>query len=194
MTDELNVATFDIADMFAGITYPQDEVVVYTNPGVAYDLHKLSQEAIRVVQEGDEKRASELDEEQKALVRKGETSRYVIHLRGQSRDNRRALIDQVREEFPVEVDFLGREKANAGADELFANLTWALHIEKIVAPNGAVKAVPEVSDVKILRGQLPDSEVAKVEKGIQNLTEGAKSGFETLAQEHDFLYSASPEA
>ena len=194
MTEEPNPQTFDIADMFSGIAYPTEVVPFYTNSKIAYEFNKLSKEASDAVLRKDEEAAKDIQERQETLFKQAEAFRYEIHLRGQSRDNRQAVLDGVRTEFPAEKDFLGREEIAPEADETYINRIWALHIEKIVAPNGSLRVAPSEAEVKILRGNSPDSEIAKVERAIQGLTEGAKSGFESLAQEHDFLSSASPEA
>lgn len=194
MTDALDFKTFDISEMFAGISYPATVVPFYTNQGVAYEFNKLAEEAIEAVRNKDEAAAKEIEKRREALIKKAESNRYEIHLRGQSRDNRDAVLESVRAKFPVERDFMGREIPNDEADILYVNKYWALHIEKIVRPDGAVIVAPDEAAIKIIRGNSPDSEIAKVEKAIQELTEGTKSGFESLAQEHDFLSSASPEA
>lgn len=194
MTEELSAKTFDIADMFSGIAYPTEVVPFYTNSKIAYEFNKLSKEAADAVARKDEKAAREIQDRQEALVKQAESNRFEIHLRGQSRDNRQAVLDAVRAEFPPEKDFLGREEVAPEADEVYINRIWALHVEKIVAPGGSIRVAPSEADIKVLRGNSPDSEVAKVEAAIKGLTEGAKSGFESLAQEHDFLSSASPEA
>lgn len=194
MTEALDFKTFDIADMFTGVSYPTEVVPFYTNSQVAYEFNKLSREAADAVARKDEKAAKDIQDRQETLVKKAESNRYEIHLRGQSRDNRQAVLNAVRAEFPAEKDFLGRETIDPEADEVYINRIWALHIEKIVAPDGGARVAPDEADIKVLRGNSPDSELAKVEKAIQELTEGAKSGFESLAQEHDFLSGASPEA
>lgn len=194
MTDALNAQTFDIADMFAGVSYPTEVVPFYTDQAIAYEFHKLAQESLDAVREKDEAKGQAIVERRDDLIRKAESNRYEIHLRGQSRDNRDAILKSVRAKFPVERDFLGREAPNPEADELYINKFWALHIERIVAPNGAIVAAPDEVAIKVLRGNSPDSEIDKVERAIQELSSGAKSGFESLAQEHDFLSSASPEA
>lgn len=194
MTDALDAQTFDVADMFAGISYPTEVVPFYTDQAVAYEFHKLSGEALEAIRDKDEQAAKEIEERREALIGNAESKRYEIHLRGQSRDNRDAILKSVRAKFPVERDFLGREASNPEADELYINKFWALHIEKIVRPDGAIITAPDEAAVKVIRGNAPDSEIDKVEKAIQELSSGAKSGFESLAQEHDFLSSASPEA
>src|SRR5690606_28206170 len=137
---------------------------------------------------------AEIAARQEALEEKGAPTRYEAHHRGQSRDKRQAVLTAVGTAFRAEKDCLGRETIDPEADEVYINRIWALYIEKIVSPNGSLRVAPDESEIKILRGNSPDSELAKVEKAIQELTEGAKSGFESLAQEHDFLSSASPEA
>lgn len=194
MTEALDFKTFDVADMFAGVTYPESEVPIYTDQGIAYEFNKLAQESADAVREKDEKKAKEIEKRREALIKRAESNRYVFHLRGQSRDNRDAILRGVKEEFPPEVDIFGRQKVNAEADALYVNRYWALHITKIVRPDGAAIVAPDEGTIKVIRGQAADSEVDKIEAAIQELTEGAKSGFESLAQEHDFLSSASPEA
>lgn len=195
MTETLNPATFDIADMFSGVNYPTEVVPFYTNPGVAYEFNKLALESKDAVERKDQSAAEDIVKRREKLIEDSEKFRYEIHLRGQSRDNRKAVAEAVNAEFPPgDPDLFGRREPNAEGEEAYVNRYWALHIEKIVAPNGAIKAVPSEADIKALRGNAPDSEIDKVEKAIQELTEGAKSGFESLAQEHDFLSSASPEA
>lgn len=195
MTDNLDFKTFDIADMFAGVSYPTEVVPFYTDQGVAYEFNKLANEAIDAVRNKDEDAAKAIEKRREELIKKAESKRYEIHLRGRSRADREAVLDTVRAEFPPEVDpIFGREKPNVEADKVYINRMWALHIERIVFPGVGMLAAPSEGDIKTLRGQAPDSELTKVEKAIQELSEGAKSGFESLAQEHDFLSSASPEA
>lgn len=191
---ELDFKTFDVADMFSGVSYPETTVAFYTDQAVGYEFHRLAQEALDALHSKDEKKAKEVEERREELIKKAESNRYEIHLRGRSRDDRDAVLSSVREKFPVERDFLGREIENAEADALYVNKYWALHITRIVRSDGAVIVAPDESAIKIIRGNSADSEIDKVEAAIQELTGGAKSGFESLAQEHDFLSSASHEA
>lgn len=193
LTEALNPQTFDVSEMFAGISYPTEQVPFYTDSKVAYEFNKLSKEAADAVVRKDEEASKDIEKRHEALIKQAEANRYIIHLRGQSRDNRQAILNAVRAEFPAEKDFLGRETIDPQADEIYINRIWALHIERIERPDGAILLSDEAA-IKILRGNSPDSELAKIERAIQELSEGAKSGFESLAQEHDFLSSASPEA
>lgn len=188
MTDTTpNAKTFDVADMFTGKAYPKDSVVVYMDEGAAYELYKLREEALQALQEGDEKAGKAIEKRLKELVKRGAESKYTFHLTGVSRDDRKAVIDLVRSEFPAEADFLGREKPNAEADEKYANLYWALHIEKIERPDGALIVAPDEATIKVIRGNAPDPAINAIESKIRELSEGVKGGFEALVQEHDFL-------
>ncbi len=194
MTEAPDFKTFDVADMFSGVSYPETVVPFYTDQAIGYEFHKLAQEAVEAVQLKDEKKAREVEARREELIKNAESNRYEIHLRGQSRDNRDAVLASVREKFPVERDFLGREIVDPEGDALYVNKFWALHITKIVRADGAVIVAPDEGAIKVIRGNSADSEIDKVEAAIQELSGGAKSGFEKLAQEHDFLSSASPEA
>jgi len=194
LSEALNPATFDVAEMFLGISYPTETVVFYTDHGVAYEMHQVEQELAAAIRREDATAEKAAESRKEELAARGAKSRYVFHLRGQSRDNRAAARNKVLAEYPATHDFLGREVANPDADEMYANLTWSLYIEKVVRPDGAVLVAPDEATVKIIRGNAPDSECAKVEAAIRGFSEGVKDGFELLAQEHDFLSSASPEA
>lgn len=194
MTDTLDAGTFDIADMFAGISYPTTVLPVYTNPGVGYEIHKLSAEAKEAVLLEDEEKARDIAARREKLIAESEQFRYEFTLQGHSKGERDAILVKVREEHPPTKDWMGREEYSPEGDKLFINLTWALHIAQIKNPAGATITSPGAEAVEILRDKLPDSEQKRIEAAIQELSEGAKAGFEALAQEHDFLSGASVEA
>lgn len=194
MTEALNATTFDVAEMFLGITYPTTSVTFYTNPGIAYEFNRLEEDLHTAIRKGDEAAEKAVEAKKEELAKKAASFRYEFHLRGQSRDNRQAIHTKVLEAYPVQHDFLGRDLPNAAADDMYANLTWSLFVEKVVRPDGAIMVAPDEATIKVIRGNAPDSEIEKVETAIRGFSEGVKGGFELLAQEHDFLSSASPEA
>lgn len=180
--------------MFLGITYPTTSVPFYTNPGIAYEFAQLEADLHTAIRKGEVEQEKAIEAKKEELAKKAESFRYEFHLRGQSRDNRQAIHSKVRAAHPAEHDFLGRDVPNAAADDMYANLTWSLFIEKVVRPDGAIMVAPDEATIKVIRGNAPDSEIEKVEMAIRGFSEGVKGGFELLAQEHDFLSSASPEA
>lgn len=193
MTDAVDFRTFDVAEMFSGASYPTEVVDFYTDSSVAYEFHKLTEQSLEAIKKQDDELAKDIEKRHAELVKKAKDSHYKVHLRGQSRDNIMAIIAKVDEEFPVEYTFIGQEKPNAARNEKLTNLFWQLYIEKIDHPNGSVMVSPPEEVIKIIRGQAPISESEKVDEAIKNLRDGVKSGFESLAQENDFLSSPSSE-
>ena len=189
----MDAYTFDIADLFSGKAYPKDTVTVYLDEATGYETRK-AEVAIKdaVLAHESEEALQALRESRDKLVEKAAKSRIVVHLTGVSREDRENATKIVTTEFPTETDFLGRIKPNPEADEKLTNLYWALHIEKLERPDGSVLAPVTEADAKLFRANAPDSVLEKINKGINELSEGVKGGFESLAQEHDFLSQPSP--
>lgn len=186
--------TFDIADMFAGISYPEDSVTINTDARAAFEIHRLKEEALRAVQDKDEAKGRDVESRLKALLEKAKNTQFTIHVRGVSRDDRRNVEEIVEAEFPTKRDLFGREEVNRAGNEKYENLMWALYITRIERPDGSALVAPTEADVALIRGRTPESELLRVAEAIRGLQEGAKGGFETLAQDTDFLSGASPEA
>ncbi|MGG7128916.1 hypothetical protein ACQPUH_15375, partial [Clostridium perfringens] len=100
MAESLDYRTFDVADMFAGVSYPTTVETFYTNAGIAYEFNKLAHEAKDAVERKDEDAAKAVEKRREELLKESEKFRFEFHLRGQSRDNREALRDAILEEFP----------------------------------------------------------------------------------------------
>lgn len=187
-----SVSTFDIADLFSGKAYPKDTVDVFLDEATGYAIAK-AEAAIKdaVIAHASEERLTELRDERDALVAKGARSKYTFHLTGVSRQDKMNILHVVTAEFPQETDFLGRVKPNPESDEKYTNLYWALHVERIVAPDGSVHAPVTEADAKLFRNNAPEPAITAVNTAIRELSEGVKNGFESLAQEHDFLSQPS---
>lgn len=193
MTEAPDFRSFDVADMFAGISYPTEIVDFYTDSSIAYEFHKLTEDALEAIKSQDEDRGRALEKARDELHKRAEACHYKIHLRGQSRENILATLKKVDEEFPVEYTFIGQEKPNQERGEKLSDLFWELYIEKIQHPNGSEMIKPPLETIHIIRGQAPLPEIEKVDEAIKDLREGVKSGFDAMAQDHDFLSKPSSE-
>lgn len=182
----VDAKTFDLAAVFSGNAFPKDTVDVYLNEEIAYRIHGINKELGKPDTLSDEGKVKKLQDDLKALAKKAEESHYVIHLTGVSRQDRKGALAEALEKYPAETDAFGRTKQDAKANEFLSNLVWKLHVEKIVNPEGA-ELEPSLEDIIIFRDNAPDSVIDAVEAGIAELSEGVKSGFETIVQEHDFL-------
>lgn len=185
---DLNPETFNVAEMFTGVAYPKEVVSVYTNEEPAYRLDALNKRILREI--ADEGARDELSEQATALLAEVNKYRYKFYLTGVSRDSLKMIVDKARQDFPNEFGTFGQILPNPEQDEHFNNLLWAIHTEKIEAPNGAIIAGPDESQMKIIRGNLPTSQQKKITDAIDNFTEGSAAGFEAAAQESDFLSQA----
>ncbi len=184
MSEELDAKNVSIADILSGIAYPTETVDVYMDESTAYEISKVNAELSVKTRKGldTSEEESKLDD----LVKKGASSLRTIHLQGVSRHDRQNIIRTVMEDHPQKTDFMGRVQPDMEADERYTNLLWAAMIQKIESPAGELSPVSE-ADVKTLRGAAPEPALELINKAVAALTEGAKSGFETLAQEHNFL-------
>lgn len=195
MTDVTpNPKTLDLGAVLAGVAYPKDVVSVYLREDVAYELNKVNEAINRAQLLGEKETLEALEKERDKLIEIGQASRLEFHLTGVSRKVRQAVVDKVDAEFPPEFNLLGQRMPNSKADDMHANHMWSVHVEKIVAPDGSESIAPSPENIAQFREAAPDLAIRAVEAGIKQFTDGAKSGFESLAQEHAFLSQPSPEA
>ena len=179
MSDEVEAKTFDLADVLAGRTFPTTTVKVSFDEERMFQLSKLDAGiAAQPHNEELEKLREKFMDEFKPLF-------YTVHLKGVDRDTRREVLNAVLAEFPEETDFLGRPKPNPEGDEAYANKTWALFVEKLERPDGAITTFTE-TEAKLFRGHAPDVAINAVEAAIKELSDGAKSGYESAVQDLDF--------
>lgn len=195
MTDVTpNPKTLDLGELLAGISYPKDTVEVWLDEATAYEISKADAAIKRAELMGDAELVSKLETEREKLVELGASSRLVFHLTGVSRKVKDDIITKTDEKFKPEYSFMGTRVPNREADDYHANLRWAVHIEKFVAADGSELVAPGPESIEKFRDVAPAPATEAIEKAITNLSEGAKSGFESLAQEHAFLSQPSPEA
>lgn len=185
MTD-VNPKTFDLAAVLSGNAYPKDEIAVYLSEEAGYRVYKINREIAAATISGDTGKLESLQEDFVKAAKETEKYRYIVHITGASRQDRKKVVEEVIEKYPIETNAFGQMKPNAEADDFLANLTWKLHIESIVDPSGAV-LTPGYDDIVLFRGYAPDLAIETIEAGIRELSEGTKSGFESAIQEHDFL-------
>lgn len=201
MSEELDHNTFDLLDAITGRTYPEHSVKVSFDEKSAFDLYEVSNRikalearaSIRSAEEDDELREL-VDVKRPDLLEKMKSLTYTFLLRGVTRDARQELIDLADERYPAPQDADERAKVARERAEFVENQTWLMHIVSITNPQGQTNAALDEDTIQMFRDQAPLVAVNRVAGGIQDLTRGAKSGFETLAQDPDFLSERSPEA
>lgn len=178
-----NPKVLDLGALLAGVELPTDTVDVYMNAAISYAITKNRKE----MQSATKERKAELEKEYESLVKAGLATRLTVNLKAVPREVRKALIEQSFEKFPREYNFMGGVIPESARDDYHANLRWAAHITGLVGPNGEEGAAPTPEQIADFRAKAPDAAIDAIEEAIVNLETGAKSGFETLAQEHGFL-------
>ena len=190
MTDPI---TFDLGLVLAGRSYPRTEVPVYLDEEAGFQIYRADQELQRLANLKKVEEYNALEEKFQALLKQVNDQRYVFHLKGTPRKIRQDIFKKVRADHPEVIDSFGRVVPNPEADEQYALLTWAAHIEKIVAPDGKAMVAPSVENLQQFRELAPDTAIQAVENALSELQTGTKSGFEAAVRESDFLSEASPE-
>lgn len=188
MTDSTpNPKTLDLAALLAGNEHPTETVEVYMSEAIGYAVYKARKEVERatILQDKDALEAAE--NELSELIEAGKKVRLTVHIQGINKGLRKSIIRKSLDKFPAEYDFLGRLTPNQDRDTYHANLMWAAMVTKLVGPDGSEGGAPTPEEAETFRDQAPDAATDAIERAIETLTEGAKSGFETLAQEHGFL-------
>lgn len=189
MSEQLDHKTFDLIGVLSGRDYPTLEVPVYFNEAIGFKLFQIDQRRNLSVGEAE---LAELDAEYADLVEKARSEEYKVLLKSIPESVRRDVFNKVNEEFPAKKDLLGREEPNPKADEEFTKGMWAVYIQKVTDPSGAVATADE-RVINALYANAPTSVHEAINKGIAELQVGPKSAFEQMAKDTNFLSDASPE-
>ena len=114
---DLDHKTFDIGEVLAGRTYPENTVGVYLNEQVGFAIYEASQ-ALRTAEIRDDAAAvKELDERLVALKKSAADTRYEFTVRGIPESARKAILAEVLKEAPLEMDLLGRVQSDIERDD-----------------------------------------------------------------------------
>lgn len=195
MTEETpNHETFNIIDALQGVDYPEDSVDVFMSDNLMYLISKANDELRLAELRKEEDKVKEIREKLDNLREQASIVKFTFHVRSIPRDQMKAILTKLDNDFPPEKDLMGRDVSNPERDEAFMSRQWAAHIVRIVNPNGAVQVGISEEDAEKLRGHMPQSALEAVQRTMDALYEGAKKGYETSIQDVNFLSGASPEA
>lgn len=188
----LDHKTFDLAAVLAGMDQPEDTVTVYFDKKLGYTINKLNEAILLAERRNDSETAEELQKELDALVPQVKDAEYTIHLRGVEEGVKKAIIQEVRKNFPPKRNVFGVEEDNFEGDEALAMKFWARYIVKVVDPTGAISLMSEEL-AQILRDKAPKPAQEAINIGINGLDSGSEEGFNYASKEVDFLLTASTE-
>lgn len=176
--------TFNIVQVLSERAYPRTEVPVSLDEATAYEAANIKEELDVLAKKTDaesKKKLESLTEKLEDLVEQINKSSYTFHIRGISEGKREELLAQARKKYPVEYEqpsditaFLSNnsqkeEKPSPERDNLFTDLLWVEHIEKVEDPDGNVQEGLTYNDIRSLRSNLPLSALAKINSGIEKV-------------------------
>lgn len=189
---ELDHKTFDLGAVIAGINFPEEVVTVHFDESLGYNINK-AEVALRAAEiRGDAELVASIDTQLSDLREQAKNSTYKVTLRGLPESDRKACNKKARDKFEVEYSFLGQPTPNPDRDDYYNALLWVKSITRFEDPSGA-SSVPSEENVLAIRAGAGRTLISRIAAGITELVEGAKAGFESAAQDVDFLSDASPE-
>lgn len=190
MTDvSPSISTFDIAQVLMGRGYPETEVPFYLDEATAVEISRAEKNLthLGLLQKdteyaAEEKRLAELKEK----LRKDQ---FTYHLRGVPNKTRQDVLKKAFEKYPKKIDAfgLGGIDENDERDQFYTNLLWQAMTVKIVSPDGQVQVHPTLEVIEQFRDYAPAAALSAIDDAIQELSVGAKAGFEAASRDADFL-------
>lgn len=194
----LDHKTLDLASVLSGIGFPEDDVEVYFDESIGYEVYKAEQTLHLTEIRGNEEELRSLAEKLDDLKRKARDSVFTVTVRGIPEATRRACDKKARDKFPVSYSFLGQAEPDPERDDYYNALIWAASIVKVTDSEGRV-AVPTEQDIVDLRSKVGRSFISTITKALDELVSGvsegleSSKGFEQEVQDVDFLSGASQE-
>lgn len=182
-----SASTFDITAVLQGRGYPELEVPFYVDEPSALALSQAEKQLTNLAMLGKTTEHDELEKRVNDLRDALRANRFTYHLRGIPNKVRQDVYRKAFEKYPRQQSFIGIEEDNPERDAYYTTLLWQAMTVKIVAPDGAVQVNPPLEVVQQFRDFAPSAALNAIDAGIQELSNGVKAGFETAAQETDFL-------
>jgi len=189
-TPELNHETFNLLDMLAGRTYPEDTVDVFLDAKTAYLIAKSNEEVGRLRANKQNDEAQELEKAVEALVEESSKAKLTLHIRAIPMEVREALLKKAFEEFPEERDFVGRVRESRERDKHYTRLLWEAHILSVETAQGTDHDITLEKVSAMRKGGIPEQGVDDIASAIKDLYAGTAAGFEQAAQETAFSSAA----
>ena len=185
----LTKETFSFFDVLNEVNYPTETIEVYLNENAAYQFGKLRREinesgldvnapltgataAVKKQIKGYKDRLAKIRSDL-------DDSKFTFHLKGVSNDRIVSARDVVEEKFNK------RKKQQKAADGTIRKylpeeeqvdyvryldaLIIALHVEQVVAPNGAVNTSPDVDEIAAFFDGAPTAAQEKLRSAVQEL-------------------------
>ena len=204
--DAKRPGVFNIVDAVRGRAYPKDEVDVFIDEKIAFEVAAMNElidgisnemdKTILNKKEVDEfiKRRDEVMDERDRLIKEMGGNKYVFHITGVSEGARQDMYEKAVEKFPIKYEknrnpLTGvvekEEVENSERDRYFTALLWEAYISKVVAPDGSEQNGITYEDAVELRRSLPLAAISTITEAIEKMR--AATALFMLSVNEDFL-------
>lgn len=184
ISDFATEENFDIFDVLSERAYPRDIVTVYLDDGAAFELRKLTDEVDAIDGEPDQATVEAFNERLTNIRTRIDRSARTFHLAGVSSDTIKDAMTAADEHF--ESRKVNRKRADGSiirelpksAQDDFMVYTsavmMALHVEKIVDPDGRQVVAPTPDAIVRFINGAPIYAVREVNQAIERLQVDAR--------------------
>lgn len=179
----MDAKIIDITEVLAGRTTPKDRIPVFVDEEIMVEFAKVCRQA-----DTHDKEAEAYRDE---IIEKLEEMVLWVNIQKPPRHVLRAINAQMLKDFPPQYSPLGFPLPDPEAAEEHECRIWAAHITGIESASGNVAISPET--IKAIRDEFPQASLDAIARSINDMVEGAKSGYELAVQETGFLSQPSPE-
>lgn len=167
--------TFNLAERIAGRNLPTDQVTIYLNEQLGWDLEVLKSKLNDAVQKKD---ILELERKIEKVTKELAACAYVFTVQGMTNETYDEIVDKTDEQYPEEFDenvnALTGVKVrtpieNAERLDLFNRLLMEASLVKVVDPDGNVDEDLDLAKVTFISRQAPWAAVVKLRTKIAEL-------------------------
>jgi len=184
--------TFSFIERLRGRNYAKDDVIVYLDEQLGYELNELVVE-LRTNDDLNAQTTTELEEKIAQKIAELAPHAYTFHLHGISSRDYNNLIDSAANLYPYEyeeeTDILGRKtktiKENEDRQEYFTGILWLACIESIVAPDSSVASDIGPELIAEMRTSAPIAAVHRINQTVEKLR--MATDWIEYTQDEDFL-------
>lgn len=173
----------DLVQALAGITYPEDTFPVFFDARAAQEVAKLPNYDTTDTSEEGKAAAKKF----KDTLDKFQGSAYQFTIRGVPPEHLSNLSRETMRKVVNLEDDVNRVVETAIAQDEAENKIWALHIVKIVGPDGAVRAGITEEEAKALRAKLPEPAQEFIAARIEKMAGDTAAGYAVGISDFDFL-------
>lgn len=180
------MVSFDIRDALLERGYPTAQVKIWVSDQIFYKIEAV-EDQIKSVPPKEKAKLAELEGRLEELWRQRDEEAYTAHLRGISIRSGEDIISKALAAWPIRRDMYGREDDAMILErtKLMREMTLAVHLQKLVNPEGVEQVVTDENRTDLARAILDHAPKITVNILDQAMTELGKEFNEQIQRQQD---------